>query len=53
MNLLGLLKIEAIKHHKNMNKLIELSGVSRDTFYKKLRKEDKEFYLKIIKLLEK
>lgn len=37
------IRIEVLKIGKNMTWLIEKSGVSRDTFYKKIRQNDKKF----------
>lgn len=52
MNLLNSLKIKAIEKEKTMSELIEVSGVSRDTFYKKLKKGDAVFYAKLLKSIE-
>lgn len=48
MSLLTKVKLAVIKSNLNMNKAIEISGVSRDTFYKKLKKGDQEFYDKLL-----
>lgn len=53
MSLLRKVKLTVIKSNLNMNKAIEISGVSRDTFYKKLKKGDKDFYDKLLLNLKK
>ncbi len=53
LSLLRKVKLTVIKSDLNMNKAIEISGVSRDTFYKKLKKDDKDFYDKLLLSLKK
>lgn len=53
LNLLNSLKIKAIEKERTMSELIEVSGVSRDTFYKKLKRGDTVFYANLLKSMEK
>lgn len=52
LDLLSSIKIKAIKKDKTITEIIKKSDVSRDTFYKRLRRGDHIFYKKILKLLD-
>ena len=51
-DLLTEIRINVLEVNKNMTWLIKETGVSRDTFYKKIRQNDQEFINEIFEVLK-